>query len=45
MSNLFFYSGYEVSRNNPMRALSNFPRFRNFVAIKYVEVGNKSFPL
>ena len=45
MSNFFLYAGYRLSRTNLIGALSNFSRLRNFVAIKDVEVGSKSFPL
>jgi ABC-type nitrate/sulfonate/bicarbonate transport system substrate-binding protein len=40
MSSLLLYTGYELSRKN-----FNFPRPRDCVAIKVVEVGSKSFPL
>src|SRR5882724_11612836 len=45
MSNFFLYTGVGLSRGNLICILSNFLRLRNFVAIKYVELGNKSFPL
>lgn len=45
MSNFFLYAAYELLRKNLIRAFSNFPRLRNFVAIKDVEVGSKSFLL
>jgi NitT/TauT family transport system substrate-binding protein len=45
MSNFFLYTGVGLSRRNLICILSNFLRLRNFVAIKYVELGNKSFPL
>ena len=45
MSSLFTYADYGLSRKNLICVLSNFPRLRNFVAIKEVEVGSESFPL
>ena len=45
MSNFFSYAGYGLSLKNLICVLSNFPRLRNFVAIKEVEVGSESFPL
>jgi len=45
MSNFFLYTGVGLSRGNLICILSNFLRLRNFVAIKYVELGNRSFHL
>ena len=45
MNRFHLRKGYELSRKNLICALSNFPRLRNFVAIKDVQVGSKSFPL
>ena len=44
MSSLFTYADYGLSRKNLICILSNFPRLRDCVAIKDVEVGSESFP-
>jgi hypothetical protein len=44
MSNFFLYTGVGLSRRNLICILSYFLRLRNFGAIKYAELGNKSFP-
>ena len=45
MSSFFLYADYGLSRKNLICVLSNFPRLRNFVAIKDVKLGSKSFSL